>query len=105
VIPPSLTEVGLAETLIVGVGTGVGVGVGVAVGAGVAVGVGVGVAVGEGVGVGVAVGEGVGVGVGEGAGPYRLCAPAMSSLVSVYVLLTYAYMIAVLMLEWAKPSA
>ena len=49
---------------------------------GIGVGVGVGVAVGEGVGVGVAVGEGVGVGVGEVAGPYRLCAPAMSSLES-----------------------
>ena len=66
----------------VGVGVTVGVGVGVAVGVGVGVAVGVGVGVAVGVGAGVAVGEGVGVGVGEVAGPYRLCAPAMSSLES-----------------------
>jgi len=95
----------IAFKLLGGAGTPVGVDVGDGVGVGVGVAVGFGVAVGLGVGVGVAVGEGVGVGVGEVAGPYRLCAPAMSSLVSVYVLLTYAYMIAVLMLEWAKPSA
>jgi len=94
---------GLSMTAAAGAGVGVAVAVAVAVGVGVTLAVGVGVGVALAVGVGVA--DGVGVGVGEVAGPYSDCAPEMSSLDSKYALLMYAYIIAVLKLECAMPSA
>ena len=72
-VPALCTDAGETDSVSVepaGVGMGVSVGDGVGVAVGVA----------DGVVLGVAVGVGVGV---ELEGPYRLCAPAMSSLCNV----------------------